>query len=62
LKRYVNGKGSSDNRDVGKRSISGTQARQMIERGLTPPDWFMRPQISSMLINAINEGEQVFVP
>jgi ATP sulfurylase len=33
----------------------------MIERGLTPPDWFMRPQISSMLINAINEGEEVFV-
>ncbi|HEY7443905.1 MAG TPA: sulfate adenylyltransferase [Vicinamibacterales bacterium] len=61
LRRYVNGRGGSDSRDEGKRSISGTQARQMIERGLTPPDWFMRPQISSMLINAINEGEEVFV-
>ena len=33
----------------------------MLGAGLTPPEWFMRPQISSMLINAINEGEQVFV-
>jgi pyruvate kinase len=61
LKRYVDGRASSDVRDGGKRSISGSQARQMLERGLTPPDWFMRPQISSMLINAINNGEQVFV-
>ncbi|MGH9147925.1 MAG: pyruvate kinase, partial [Vicinamibacterales bacterium] len=61
LRRYVDGKAGADARDAGKRSISGSQARQMLERGLTPPDWFMRPQISSMLINAINEGEQVFV-
>ncbi len=61
LKRYVDGKNGSAGGGDGKRSISGTQARQMLEQGLRPPDWFMRPQISSMILNAINDGEQVFV-
>jgi len=42
--------------------ISGTQARKMLEQKQAPPDWFMRTEISNIIINAINKGEQVFVP
>ena len=42
------------------RIISGTQARAMFLRGERPPTWFMRPEISNMVLEAINNGEQVF--
>ncbi len=41
--------------------ISGTQARKMFEQGLVPPEWFMRPEISKSIIEAIQRGEEVFV-
>ena len=44
-----------------KLSISGTEARHMFLEGRTPPDWFMRPEISQMIVSAIENGEEVFV-
>jgi adenylyl-sulfate kinase len=44
-----------------KLNISGTQAREMFERGQTPPEWFMRPEISEIITNAIKSDEEVFV-
>lgn len=41
--------------------ISGTQARAMLERGELPPDWFMREEIATIIIEAIKQGEDVFV-
>ncbi len=41
--------------------ISGTQARAMFKKGETPPDWFMRPEISDIILQAAKNGEDVFV-
>ena len=41
--------------------VSGTQARKMFLEGKQPPEWFMRPEISQMIIDAVKNGEEVFV-
>ena len=41
--------------------ISGTEARKKLLRKELPPAWFMREEISRMIIEALNNGEQVFV-
>jgi pyruvate kinase len=46
---------------VDRLSISGTEARTMFLQGRTPPGWFMRPEISQLIVNAIENGEEVFV-
>ena len=40
--------------------ISGTQARMMFKNKQQPPKWFMRPEISKMIIDEINSGNQIF--
>ena len=42
------------------RMISGSQARAMFLRGKRPPSWFMRPEISNIVLDSINKGYQVF--
>src|SRR3989344_3919202 len=42
-------------------SLSGTEARKMLERGEVPPEWFMRPEIANMIITMIKKGIEVFV-
>jgi len=44
-----------------KLSMSGSEARQMLQRGKMPPGWFMRPEISKILLEALNNGEAVFI-
>lgn len=44
-----------------KLSLSGTQARQMFEAQQIPPAWFMRPEISQIIIDGLKKGEEVFV-
>jgi len=59
LNRHIHANGHPyDEHD--KLSISGTQARAMFERGETPPDWFMRSEISKIILDALKKGEQVF--
>jgi sulfate adenylyltransferase len=41
--------------------ISGTEARKMFEAGAAPPDWFMRPEIAQIILDAMKKGEEVFV-
>ena len=41
--------------------ISGTEARDLFNNYKSPPEWFMRPEISKMIINALKEGKEVFV-
>ena len=40
--------------------ISGSEARAMFLRGETPPGWFMRPEISDIILGALRNGRQVF--
>tara|TARA_Y100000590_G_scaffold469645_1_gene658862 strand:+ start:604 stop:2841 length:2238 start_codon:yes stop_codon:yes gene_type:complete len=44
-----------------KLSISGSEARRMFNTEKMPPDWYMRPEISKMVIKSIKEKEDVFV-
>ena len=41
--------------------ISGTKAREMLMAGERPPEWFMRSDISDLLMKAMKEGKEVFV-
>jgi len=61
LNRYVqeNGKFNSDEKDK-LRLISGSQAREMFLKGESPPGWFMRPEISNIVLGGIKSGNQVF--
>jgi len=61
LGRYVHQNGANGAHDENdKLSISGSQARAMLQTGKMPPDWFMRPEISQILLSAIKNGEQIF--
>ncbi len=62
LKRHTQEKKSERGRDEKERlTISGTQARKMFEDGKAPPEWFMRPEISKMILDALRKGKEVFV-
>ena len=52
---------NSSHRGIDKLSMSGSQARDMLQRGKRPPDWFMRREISEILLDAVRNGEQIFV-
>jgi len=41
--------------------ISGTKARQMLNEQNAPPSWYMRPEISSMIIESLQANEEVFI-
>ncbi len=43
-----------------KLTISGSEARRMIQGGQKPPGWFMRPEIANILLGAVKNGEQIF--
>ena len=51
----------NDNIDIDKVSISGTEARRLLKNHKKPPSWYMRPEISEIIINSIKAGEEVFV-
>lgn len=61
LNKYIqeNGKFTYDESDK-LRIISGSEARAMLLRGEMPPKWFMRPEISNLVLDAVKNGEQVF--
>ena len=42
-------------------SISGTKAREILKSLQIPPTWFMRKEVSEMIINSIRNNEEVFV-
>ncbi|MBU0743937.1 MAG: sulfate adenylyltransferase, partial [Gammaproteobacteria bacterium] len=57
LKQYIHSK-ELDANDL--LHISGTQARDMLRQKQLPADWFMRPEISTHIINKLNNGEEIF--
>lgn len=61
LNKYVHEKECPDHGQENKLEISGTQARKMLEKRETPPEWFMRPEISKIIIDSLSRGEEVFV-
>lgn len=40
--------------------ISGTEARVTLLQNKQPPSWYMRPEISDIILRAIKSGEEVF--
>jgi len=61
-KRYFEETDEELNEDTDEKiSISGTEAREMLEQRKEPPHWYMRPKISSMIIESLNAQEEVFV-
>jgi len=60
-KKYIHGPDFIDHPKEHKLHISGTEARKMFELGSYPPNWFMRPEISDMIVESLKNGEKVFV-
>ncbi len=58
LKRYTSREecGSED-----LLNISGTEARKMFTQKMLPPEWFMHPEISQLILNKLSNGEEVFI-
>ncbi len=61
LQSHVHEAGDKEHSEEEKMQISGTEARKMLEKGELPPEWFMRPEISQMIVDALKQGEEVFV-
>jgi pyruvate kinase len=59
--KYIHEPDFIDYPEENKMNISGTQAREMLKSGIRPPEWFMRPEISDMIIERIKKGDKVFV-
>lgn len=62
LGTHVHEHDDTSHREDEKFHISGGEARRMFLLGKTPPEWFMRPEISSLISEAVKRGERVFVP
>ena len=61
-KRYVNTRDIDNNKKKGKYfSISGSEARQMFNEGKQPPEWFMRKEVSNMILHNMKSDDKVFV-
>lgn len=58
-KKYIEKVDNLDPDDI--MSISGTKAREILKSLETPPTWFMRKEVSEMIINSIKYNEEVFV-
>ncbi len=61
LEKYVHEDNENNPADEDDLNISGTEARKLIEGGIQPPEWFMRAEISQMLLDSVKRGEEVFV-
>ena len=50
-----------DDRSDQYESISGSQCRELLNDGIKPPNWYMREDISDMILRGIKTGDDVFV-
>ena len=60
-KKYIEQPIETDREDDDIMQISGTDTRKMFRSGKCPPEWFMRPKISKMIMDSINNKMDVFV-
>ncbi|MBZ0166158.1 MAG: sulfate adenylyltransferase, partial [Candidatus Omnitrophica bacterium] len=58
LQKYVE---ESQDEDAEYLKISGTEGREMLIQKQVPPDWFMREDISKLIIDEMDRGEDVFL-
>lgn len=42
-------------------TISGTEGREILKEGKYPPEWFMRREVSGLILNELRQGKEVFV-
>jgi len=61
LGHHVHEKDDPIHKEEDKLHISGTEVRKILEKQETPPEWFMRPEISKLLLDMIKKGDEVFV-
>lgn len=61
FKRHIHERDVDAREDLEELHISGTQAREMFEAHQAPPEWFIRPEISSIILNALKNKEEVFI-
>jgi len=61
LREHLHSADNPNHDGADKLRISGTEARKMLEKGITPPEWFMRPEISEIIIDALKKGKKVFL-
>jgi pyruvate kinase len=52
---------SGNDEDGDNLEISGSESREMIKSGEQPPSWFMRDEISELLIKNLKIGKKIFV-
>ena len=60
-KKYIEQSNDLDIKDDDIMEISGTETRELFQSGKCPPKWFMRPKISKMIMDSINNKMDVFV-
>jgi len=61
LKKYIHENDADAVKDLEELNLSGTQARRILQTFQAPPEWFMRPEISSIFLDALKNKEEVFV-
>ncbi len=59
--KYIHEQNTLNHPEEDKLQISGTQARRMFEQQTSPPEWFMRPEISRLILDAKKNGEEIFI-
>ena len=60
--RHIHEPEGGKHREKDKAHISGGEARRMLEARERPPEWYMRPEISDIILSALDRKEEVFVP
>lgn len=58
LGNYIE-KNEAEGRNI--RKISGTEIRDMLVKGIIPPEWCMRKEISEFIVNELISGRRIFV-
>jgi len=56
--KYVDKCGHANNNIL---QISGSRGRKILKSQQQPPEWFMRKEISDLILNELKNGEKVFV-
>ena len=60
-KRYTHQNELNENNNETLFSISGSESRRMFDERKQPPDWFMRKEVSGIILDNIKSGKKVFV-
>jgi len=62
LKRYVCSNEQKISEDSETQVLSGTRVRKLFQSSQAPPDWFMRREISDIILHMMEFETNVFVP